>query len=100
MKIIKYINNDELHKLSTGSFPVYTLDGTSGETSCHSPHSKDDLLWTYPREVFRANVGKKEGEYRIGINTKVDPVQNAPCRVPVALRGKLKETLKIKGESF
>ena len=92
MKIIKYIDNDELHKPSTGSFPVYTLDGTSGETSRHSPLSKDDLLQRYPR-VFRANVGKMEGESRIRIDTEVDPVQNAPRRVPVALRDKLKETL-------
>ena len=44
-------------------------------------------------EVFRANVGKMEGEYYIRIDTEVDPLQNASSRVPVALRDKLKETL-------
>lgn len=68
------------------------MEGTSGETSRHSPLSKDDLLRRYPK-VFRANVGKMEGEYRIRIDTEVDPVQNTPRRVPVALRHKLKETL-------
>ena len=92
MKIIKYIDNDKIHKPSTGSFPVYIVDGISGETSRHSPLSKDDLLRRYPK-VFRDNVGKMEGAYRIRIDTEVDPIQNAPRRVPVALRDKIKETL-------
>lgn len=92
IKIIEYINNDELHKPSTGSALVYNLDSTSGEVSNYSPLSKDDLLQKYSK-VFRANVGKMEGKYCIRIATEVDPVQNAPCWVPVALRDKLKETL-------
>ena len=51
------------------------------------------LKMTYSEDiVFRANVGKMEGKYRIRIDTEIDPVQNAPRRVPVALRDKLKET--------
>lgn len=92
MKVIKYTDNDELHKPNTGSAPVYSVDSTSEEVSSHAPLSKDDLLQRY-RKAFRANVGKMEGEYRIRIDTEVDPVQNAPRRVPVALRDKLKETL-------
>ena len=92
MKVIKYTDNDELHKPNTGSAPVYSVDSTSEEVSSHAPLSKDDLLQRY-RKAFRANVGKMEGEFRIRIDTEVDRVQNAPCRVPVALRDKLKETL-------
>jgi len=91
MKVIKYTDNDELHKPDTGSAPVYTVDSTSEEVSNHAPLSKDDFPQKY-RKAFRANVGKMEGEYRIRIDTEVDPVQNAPRRVPVALRDKLKET--------
>lgn len=92
MKIIKYMDNDELRKPNTGSFPVYTLDSTKGEVTNQSPLSKEDLLRKYPK-VFRENVGQMEGEYRIRIDSEADPVQNAPRRVPVALRDKLKETL-------
>ena len=80
------------YTISTGSFPVYIVDGISGETSRHSPLSKDDLLRRYPK-VFRANVGKMEGEYRIRIDTEVNPVPNAPRRVPVELRDKLKQDI-------
>ena len=92
MKIIKYMDNDELRKPNTGSFPVYTLDRTKGEITNQSPFSKEDLLRKYPK-VFRANVGLMEGQYRIRIDSGADPVQNAPRRVPVALSDKLKETL-------
>ena len=92
MNIIKYIDNDELHKPISGNSPVYTLDSARGEASNHSALSREDLLRKYPK-VFKANVGKMDGEYRIRIDTEVDPVQNAPRRVPVALRDKLKMTL-------
>ena len=73
MKIIKYIDNDELRKPNTGSFPVYTLDSTKGVVTNQSPLSKEDLLRKYPK-VFRANVGQMEGEYRIRIDREADPV--------------------------
>ena len=92
MKVIKYTDNDELHKPNTGSAPVYSVDSTSEEVSSHTPLSKDDLLQRY-RKAFRANIGKVEAKYRIRIDIEVDPVQNAPRRVPVVLRDKLKETL-------
>ena len=91
-KIIKYMDNDELRKPNPWSFPVYALDSTKGEVTNQSPLSKEDLLRKYPK-VVRANVGQMEGEYRIRIDNEADPVQNAPRRVPVALRDKLKETL-------
>ena len=37
MKIIKYMDNDELRKPNTGSFPVYTLDSTKGVVTNQSP---------------------------------------------------------------
>ena len=92
MKVIMYTDNDELHKPNTGSAPVYSVDSTSEEVSSHAPLSKDDLLQRH-QKAFTTNVGKMEGECCLRIDTEVDPVQNAPRRVPVALRDKLKETL-------
>ena len=47
MKVIKYSDNDELHKPNTESAPVYSVDSTSEEVSNHAPLSKDDFLQKY-----------------------------------------------------
>ena len=47
MKVIKYTDNDELHKPNTESAPVYSVDSTSGwfENSCGLPSSNSCLSW-------------------------------------------------------
>ena len=39
-------------------------------------------------------MGRLESEYRIRLDSKIDPVQHAPRRVPVALREQLRKTLE------
>ncbi len=43
--------------------------------------------------MFADEVELLDGDYHIKIDTKVQPVQHAPPRVPVALRDKLKAEL-------
>jgi len=44
-------------------------------------------------DVFDDGLGVLEGEYHIRIDESAKPVQHAPRRGQVALRGKIKETL-------
>ena len=94
MKIIKYVDNDELNKLQTGNASVYAVESTHANKTCASI-SKETLIEQYP-EVFSEGVGKLAGEYHIRIDSSTDPVQHATRRdrVPVALRTKVKETLE------
>ena len=85
MKIVSYLDNDELNKPDTSDTAVYILDGPS-------PVSKEQLIKKHPK-VFSEGVGQLEGEYHIRLDPMIDPVQHAPRRVPVALRDCLKETL-------
>lgn len=57
MKIIAYLDNDELNKPDTGDAPVYALDEPR-------PVSAEELLSKNPR-VFRPGVGLLEGKYHI-----------------------------------
>ena len=66
MNIIQYTDNDAISKPRTDA-PVF--------------------------EVFSEEVGQLDGEYRIKIDSTVNPVQHAPRRVPVALRNRLKSEL-------
>ena len=84
MKIIKYIDNDELNKPRTGNASVYAVESTHANRTCTSI-TKETLIKQYP-EVFSDGVGKLAGEYHIRINSSIDLVQHAPRRVPVALR--------------
>ena len=43
--------------------------------------------------MFGEGVGLLEGEYHIQLKEDAVPVQHAPCRVPVALRDRLRNTL-------
>ena len=90
MKIIKYIDNDELNKPRTGNASVYAVGSTHANKKCTSI-TKETLIKQYP-EVFSEGVGKLAGEYHI--NGSIDTVQHAPHRVPVALRAKVKEALE------
>lgn len=93
MKIIKYMDNDELNKPQTGNAPVYSLDSTTKGKETLMPITKEALIKKYPH-VFSEGVGKLAGEHHIRLNSTVDPVQHAPRRVPVALRAKVKEALE------
>ena len=53
LKIISYVDNDELNKPDTGSSPVYTLDITTTLT-------KEQLIKQYPK-VFGPGIGLLEG---------------------------------------
>jgi len=81
MKIISYLDNDEMHKPDT----VFML-----ETQRYT--SKEQLITQHPK-VFCQGVGKLEGEYHIRLNKHAIPVQHSPRRVPVALRDRLKDKL-------
>ena len=83
MKIVSYLDNDELYKSNVG-------DSTVSEDI---PVSKEVLAKKYPK-VFNMGVGKLEGEYHIRLDPKMNPVKHAPRRVPVALRAPLTNTLE------
>ena len=82
MKLVSYLDNDELNKPNTGSLPVYALDTKMAS-------NKEQLVKQYPT-VFGLGIGRLEGEYRIQVD---DSHQHAPRRVPVAIRDQLKDTL-------
>ena len=84
MKLVSYLDNDELNKPITGNLPVYALE-------MKMTSSKDQLLKKYP-QVFGPGIGL-EGEYHIQIDGSYDPVQHAPRRVPVAIQDQLKAQL-------
>ncbi len=80
LKIVAYLDNDQLNKPNTGDSTVYTLEGTG-------PISTEQFINKYPK-VFSDGVGLLEGSYHI----RLDP----PCsiHVPVPLRDTLKATLE------
>ena len=86
MKIVAYLNNDQLNKPNTEDANMYAVgDGESQVT-------KEQLIRKYPH-VFADGVDLLEGEYHICLDPQAEPVQHAPRRVPVALRDRLQETL-------
>ena len=85
MKIVSYLDNDQLQRPTTSHAVVYALEDRISA-------SKEHLYKKYPN-VFSEGVGRLEGEYHIRLDPRIDPVQHAPRRVPVALRDRLKETL-------
>ena len=85
MKLISYLDNDEIHKPDTINAAVFML-----EAQLYT--SKEQLITQHPK-VFCQGVGKLEGEYHIHLNKDTIPIQHSPWRVPVALRDRLKETL-------
>ena len=85
MKIVSYLDNDELNKPEIGGAPVYSVDESS-------PVSIQQLIEQYPT-VFKEGVGRLEGQYHIRLDASVTPVQHSPQRVPVPLRAALQHTL-------
>ena len=80
-----YLDNDQLNQPVTGSSEVYTLsDGDS-------PLTKEHIFQKYPQTS--KGFGLLDGEYHIRLDSPVEPVQHAPRRVPVALRGRNRKTL-------
>ena len=86
LKIISYLDNDQLNKLDTGTSLVYALDIPTTLT-------KEQLIKRYPK-IFGPGIGLLDGTYCIRIDNAYQPVQHAPRRVPVAIRDKLKQTLE------
>ena len=85
MKLVSYLDNDELNKPETKGTAVFTLE-------VQRYALKEQLINQHPM-VFSENVGQLEGEYHIRLNTSIEPIQHALRRVPVAIRDQLKETL-------
>ena len=84
MKIVQYLDNDEINKPTVDSGSVFTLDIAV-------------LTWkqvlTDFSHVFAEGPGCLCGEHAIQLDPDAQPVQHAPRRVPVALRDRLKKEL-------
>ncbi len=81
MKIVSYLDNDQINQPDTGN-------STDNTTTV----STQNLIESYPK-VFGNDVNLLEGYYHIRLDGSVEPVQHAPRRVPVPLRECLKKTL-------
>ena len=88
MKIITYLDNDQLNHPQTSDGDVYAHDAPTEPVL-----SADQLVKKFPR-VFGDGVGKLPGEYHMELDETVKPVQHPPRRVPVAIRERLQETLE------
>lgn len=86
MNIIQYRDNDLLNKPETGGSSVYAIEDQP------SPVTKEELMLKFP-DVFGEGLGQLEGQYKIRLDETVPPVQHVPCRIAVALRPQLKDTL-------
>ena len=84
MKIIKYLDNDQLNHPQTSDGDVYAHDASI---------EPDQLVKKFHR-VFSDGVGKLPGEYHMMLDETVKPVQHPPRRVPVAIQERLRETLE------
>ena len=92
MKIIMYLDNDQLNHPQTSDGDVYAHDAPTEPV-----FSADQLVKKFPR-VFGDGVGKLPGEYHMELDETVKPVKHPPCRGPVAIRERLQETLEDFGE--
>jgi len=57
LKIVAYLDNDNVNKPHTGNDAVYALEGTG-------PLSTEELIKKHPK-VFGEGVGLLEGQYHI-----------------------------------
>ena len=85
MKIITYLDNDQLNQQVTGNATVCEL-------GLHKLVSIEQLISKYASD-FGSGVGLLDGKYHILLDETVTPVQHSPRRVPVPLRDILKSTL-------
>ena len=81
MKVIAYLDNDELNKPLATPEVVCIID-------CTSLSSIEEMVKNFPA-VFSNGIGKLNGEYHIKLSAEVTPVQHAHRQVPVAIRDKL-----------
>ena len=89
MKNIKYLDNDQLNRPRTfDGDDVYAHD-----VSLEPVLFADQLVKKF-HCVFSDGVNKLPGEYHMTLDETVKPVQHPPCRVPVAIRERLQETLE------
>ena len=88
MKIIKYLDNDQLNHPQTSDGYVYAHDAPTVPVL-----SAYQLVKKFPR-VFGDGVGKLPGEYHMELDETVKPVQHPPRRVPVAISERLQEALE------
>ena len=86
LKIVAYLDNDQLNKPDTSGAAIYAVETPS-------PMSTEQFIKKHPK-VFSDGVGLLEGNYHIRLDTSIDPVQHSPRRVPVPLRAHLKATLE------
>ena len=86
MKIIKYLDNDQLNHPQTSDGDVYMHDAPTGPVS-----SANQLVKKFPH-VFGDGVGKLPGEYHIERDETVKPVQHPPRRVLAAIGQRLRQT--------
>ena len=71
MKIVTYLDNDNLNKPPAGHAYIYAVD------SKQAPLTREGVIHRHPL-VFGDAVGLLDGKYHIRINIGVDPVQHAP----------------------
>ena len=88
MNIIQYLDNDQLNRPQEFDSEVYTHD-----IRASSPVSADQLIKSFPC-VFADGMGALAGEYHMVLDESARPVQHPPCRVAVAIRKRLRETLE------
>ena len=84
MKLIQVLDSDDMRPPNTEGYPVFVVNRPT------KPITKIMLEMKFPT-VFADGVGKLEGEHHIHLNPSVDPVQQAPKHVQIALRAKLQE---------
>ena len=82
MKIITYLDNDQLNQPVTGNATVCEL-------GLHKLVSIEQLISKYA-SVFGSGVGLLDGKYHIVLDETVTPVQHSPRMVQVPLRDILK----------
>ena len=85
MRIVTYLDNDQINKPDTRGAPVYAVEEPG-------PLSTDQLVAKHPH-VIGPGVGRLEGKYCIILDETVQPVQHLPHRVPVPLRCALRDAL-------
>ena len=95
MKIVKFLDNDQLNHPQTSDGYVYAHDAPNVPvlSAAEPVLSADQLVKKFPR-VFGDGVGKLSGEYHMELDETVKPVQHPPRRVPVAIRERLQEALE------
>ena len=71
---------------------IYTVNTHTSATGAEEQTNADKIMEEF-RDVFKG-LGCLDGEYHIKTDPNVLPVVHPPCKVPFALKGKLKEELE------